>query len=155
MPSQNLLTRLRLFPVGVLSTTGAPDFSFQSQVGDLPAMGGQLVRPAQGRTETQQWTIPIVDASSALTIHLATTAGRMNWLGRVAQFQKSTSAGSTWATVQTGRVLDLTLDPNVSVWRGNIRDERIVERDTENFGGKANTPTIIPPGPIASSPPRP
>lgn len=141
-----------VYAKGVQATTGTVDFSLRtSQLADAPTVGGQLVRAAEGRVESQPWTLRVLDVNSTFTSHLASSTGRLQLLGRLTRIRASldSTASSNYKSLTVGRVSDITLDQNVNVWDVTIQDERFLERDTQIFA-QANTCMLVPKGTIAA-----
>lgn len=138
-----------VFPAGIQTTTGAAAFTLQtSQLIDPPTIGGQLVRAGEGIVETQPCTVTILDINSTFTQQIATTAGRLQLLGRLARIRSSLDSTGSYSTLFTGRVSDLQLRSDVVSWAMTLSDERVIERNTYVFS-KANTCSLIPRGLIS------
>lgn len=141
-----------VYAKGVQATTGGVDFSLRtSQLADAPTVGGQLVRAAEGRVESQPWTLRVLDVNSTFTAHLASSTGRLQLLGRLTRIRASldSTATSNYKSLTVGRLSDITLDQNVNVWDVTVQDERFLERDTQIFS-QANTCMLVPKGTVAA-----
>lgn len=141
--------KVNVFSSGVQSTTGAVAFTLQtSQLRAAPTLGGQLVRAALGRVESQPWKLKVVDAGNALTAHLANTSGRLNLLGRLVQFQSSLDSTGTYTNLTVGRLTDVSLDIKDQTYDVTVNDERFLERDLLIFS-RSNTATVLPRGTVS------
>jgi hypothetical protein len=121
-------------------------------------MGGQVVRPLQGRAESRPWQVEVLDSDNYFTALLADSGGRMVLLRRLVDVQASVDGGA-YATVATGRLADI--QDHVSHYTLSIEDERLLERTANIFtqcqastyaednGTDAlyQTAYVIPPGP--------
>lgn len=108
------------------------------------AIGGQDVRPLEGRAESQQWPVDVVDYSSGVTSILSDTSGRANLLGRLADFAINLDS-SGWRTLGTGRLSDIQLKENVGAYRFLMDDELFLARNSLIFT-QTTTVYIYPPG---------
>src|SRR5512144_2432253 len=110
--------KIDIYASGVVSTTGTIAFTLQSSqlTNGAPTAGGYLVRPTLGRVEGQPWSFSPLDVNSTFTSHLASTAGRLNLLGRLVRFRRSLDSTATTAyqTQTAGRISDVILDPSVA-----------------------------------------
>src|SRR5687767_1286131 len=142
--------KIDLYARGVVSTTGTITRTWESSrlaEGQALIVGGQQVRPTEGRTESEPFTIRILDVNSTVSSLLATTAGRAHLLSRLFRVRRATdsTASTAYKTLAVGRVQDVALAPDVASYDFTISDERWIERNTEIFA-KANTAMLIPPG---------
>lgn len=111
-----------------------------------PGVGGQTVRPTEGKTESAPWTVRVVDAASAFSQILSDTDGRIQLMGRLADFQVSEDGGA-FATIATARVADVDQDQEIASFSVALQDERIIERRA-TIWNRGNTVTLQPPGVI-------
>jgi hypothetical protein len=135
---------LQVWAAGVQTTTSAPAFTLRAQLGHPGfTVPGQIVRPAEGRAESQSWQCTVVDVGSTFTAKLASTAGRMWLLNRLARLRvaQDSTASSSYQTVATQRITDVALGENIAEYSLTLNDERFIERNTELFG-KITTPTV-------------
>src|SRR5439155_17567859 len=122
--------KVDIFSSGVQSTTGAIAFTLQtSQLIGAPTLGGQFVRAAAGRVESQPWKLGVLDAASTFTSHIADASGRMNLLGRLVRFRSSLDSTASFNTLTVGRLTDLSLGKDITSWDLTIQDERYLEHD--------------------------
>lgn len=142
-----------LYNRGVSATTGTITRTWESSRladGQPLIVGGQTVRPTEGRTESEPFTIRILDVNSTVSGLLTDSSGRNHLLSRLFRVRRATdsTASTAYKTLSVGRVQDVSLAPDVASYDFVISDERWVERNTEIFT-KANTAMLIPPGLIA------
>jgi hypothetical protein len=123
MPSTKLF-RARIWD----STEGAVEHTIASSMVSVELFGGQVVRPLQGRTESQPWQLEVLDNDDYFTSKIADSGGRMVLLRRLVDVQASENGGA-YATVATGRLTDL--QDHVSHYRLTIDDERVLERQSK------------------------
>src|SRR5690606_12210091 len=138
--------RLRVHKRGVTEPSDATvDFTLDASVlgRDLPSIPGPVARPLDGRTETQAWSLTVVDRNDVLTSRLADD-GRMHLLGRLAEYQESRDGGSTWETLYTGRIAGLT-ERSHGRYEVRLADERWIERQARVFT-ETDTTSIWPVG---------
>lgn len=140
------LYRLRIATVSATNVEGSIAYTFQSQIGSIPVIGGQIVRPSEGKTESKPWSIDIVDVASVFTNTLSNTSTGRPWLlGRLADVQVSLDNGTSWTTQATGRIADV-FQQEPGLYTVHIEDERWVERNTDAFTNVTNGCTLYPPG---------
>lgn len=137
--------QVQVFNRGVVSTTGTVAFTIgSSRLADAPVIGGQTIRPVEGRTESEPWVFSVLDVGSTFTAQLANASGRAHLLGRLARVRMAHDSTS-YASVAVGRMTDIALDPNVAAYHVTIGDERWLERQSDIFT-KANTAMLVPAG---------
>lgn len=141
--------QLKIFPRGVVSTTGAASYTLgSSYFRDAPLVGGQIVRAAECQVESNPWRVTLVDIGSTFTAKIANSSGRLHLLGRLCQLRSALDSTASFAPIGTGRLTDLALNEDVASWDLDISDERWIERQTDIFA-KSNTMAIVPHGPIS------
>ena len=96
--------RLRLWNF----TGSAVQWSFASNVLSAPTVGGQVVRPLDGRTETKPWIVNVIDTNDEVTSAIADDGGRLVVMRRKADVQVSVD-GAAYTTMATGRVTGLRI----------------------------------------------
>jgi hypothetical protein len=117
-----------------------------SRFAAAPVVGGQTIRPVEGRTESEPWVISLTDVGSTVS-SLLSSAGRMHLLGRLCRLRASlnSTATSSYAGVAVGRLTDVSLQAGVAGYDLTIGDERWLERQADIFT-VSNTAMLIPPG---------
>lgn len=141
--------QLKIWPRGTVSTTGAASYTLgSSYFRDAPVAGGQIVRAAECQVESNPWRITMVDVGSTFTAKIADSSGRLHLMGRLTQLKTALDSTASFSPIGTGRLTDLSLNPDVASWDLDISDERWVERQTDIFT-KSNTMAIVPYGPIS------
>src|SRR5690606_20644731 len=138
--------RLRIHERGTTDPDNSTvDFTLDADVlgRDLPSIPGPVARPLDGRTETQAWSLTVVDRNDVLTSRLA-DGGQMHLLGRLAEYQESRDGGSTWETLYTGRIAGLT-ETSHGRYEVRLADERWIERQARVFT-ETDTTSIWPVG---------
>src|SRR5690606_1024292 len=126
--------RLRIHERGTTDPdNNTVDFTLDASVlgRDLPSIPGPVARPLDGRTETQAWSLAVVDRNDVLTSRLA-DGGRMHLLGRLAEYQESRDGGSTGETLYTGRIAGLT-ETSHGRYEVRLADERWIARAAAAF----------------------
>src|SRR5260370_1007715 len=133
---------------GFATTQAGVAFTLKtSQLMDAPVMGGQFVRVAEGKVESQPWKLRVLDVNSTFTAHLA-SSGRLNLLGRVVRIRSSlnsTAAMTSANNLFVGRLTDINLNKDVVSWDLTIQDELYLSRQLQIFS-QAKTCAIIPKG---------
>lgn len=121
-------------------------FELEAQLGSVPVVGGQVIRPAQGRTESRPWTIEVVDADGIITSHIGDPSTGRAWLhGRLVRVRLSVDGGP-WVTLDTGRLTGLTEGDGPGLYTIQVHDERWVERQALVFASGSPTMQIYPAG---------
>lgn len=125
------------------STGGNVDLTFQNEIRAPATVGGTVVVPLEGRTESRPWTVELLDNSNAVHSNLSDSSGRLDLIGRLCDYQTNTSSGG-WTTIAAGRlsVVEVTQDETFLV---SIEDERMLERRATIFTSQ-NTSQVWPPG---------
>lgn len=113
------------------STAGSVEHTIgSSNLRSIPqAMGGQVIRPLEGRAESQPWQVEVTDVDDYFT-QIISSGGRYVLLNRLAEMQVSVD-GSTYDTVAVGRIS--AIQDYVSHYNVTIDDERTIERTAEIF----------------------
>lgn len=143
--------RLRLHEVDtVIPEDASVEYAFNVEIGEPPSVGGQVVRPLEGRTESQPWSIKLVDVGSAVTSTLGDASNRAHLLNRIADISVSYDGGLTYVILATGRVSEIQLN-GLAAYTVNVVDERLVERNTTIFEGSAGTTSLWIPGFVGGS----
>lgn len=141
--------QFQIYARGVTATSGSVSYTYQtSQFAHAPFVGGQTIRPAEAHVESTPWSVDLVDLSgTAVSANLASTAGRMHLLGRMARLRAShdSTASTAYQTVAVSRITDVSLGADVASYRLTLQDERWIERQTDIFT-KSNTCMLIPSG---------
>jgi len=127
--------RLRLWNF----TGSAVQWSFASNVLSAPTVGGQVVRPLDGRTETKPWIVNVIDTNDEVTSAIADDGGRLVVMRRKADVQVSID-GAAYTTMATGRVTGLRITAKSPlVYEFEISDERLLERTTKLWNDSSST----------------
>jgi len=135
--------RFRIYTSG----SSAVEVTFgSSQVQGFEEIGGQDVRPLEGRAESRPWSVHVADISTAVTSILADSSGRAVLLGRLADFQRNLDS-SGWNTLGTGRLADILLNPDVASYEFLLENELALTLRQRIFTAPAS-PTVyaFPPG---------
>lgn len=129
------------------SDGGSVQHTFQSAISDIQAVGAQVIRFTEGRTESVPWTVGVIDQSSGITNILADTSGRMTLLHRLMDFQRriDSTATTDWSTLVTGRIADIPLNSDVASYQFVVEDERTIERTAQIWTGGRSDVYLIPP----------
>lgn len=147
--------KVDIYNQGVTATSGAIDFTLgTSQMPIPPSVGGYLVRPTLGRSESQPWVFHTADPSSSFTGQIASTAGRLNLQGRLVRVRRSldSTASSDYTVRTVGRIEDVGLNPNPAIWDVTVSDERMIERQIRCFTALDNAVSLIPGGLVKNAP---
>ena len=136
MPSASVQYRYRIYS----TDDSTVETTFDTELQGWDAVGGQEVRPLDGRTETRAWQIRVVDASTAVTNDLADSSGRLRRLGRLADFQQNLDS-SGWATLATGRISDVLMNEDVASYTFVMEDEHYKARQALIFNSTTHDPT--------------
>ena len=140
MPSR--LGRVRIYDPG--STTTVDLTLTVADLAEFPTVGSPAAFPLDGRTESRPWSVDVVDVGSTFSANLSDSTGRMDILGRLADFQINND-GAGWNTKGTGRISDVFLNQNVASYRVFVDDERMLERRQRIFTTSTTT-QVYPPG---------
>lgn len=134
-----------------VATPGAPDVEGHvdfvipgSYLANEVFIPGPVIRPANGRTETQPTTLEIIDKDGVITQHIADAAGRMHLLGRLVEIRESVNGGP-YQAINTGRLSELSEPRGPGLWVMQLDDERWMERARDIFT-EADTTVLWPPG---------
>src|SRR5687767_4223574 len=127
--------KIDLYARGVVSTTGTITRTWESSrlaEGQSLIVGGQTVRPTEGRTESEPFTIRILDVNSTVSALLTDSSGRNHLLSRLFRVRRATdsTASTAYKTLAVGRVQDVSLSPDITSYDFVVSDERWVERNT-------------------------
>ncbi len=109
-----------------------------------PVLPGPIVRPFEGRTETQAWNLSVIDTASVITSRLADAGGRMHLLGRIVTVEMQEDGGA-WATIGTARLTDISQSQGPGRYTLSLEDERWRERNTFIFT-RSDTTSLWPQG---------
>lgn len=156
MSNVNRDYRVRIATLGAADVAGNVALTIDSVGGDTDGFlartglanaewGGQDVRPLDGRTVSQPWTIVIAEsqAGEEFTTHLADTDDRSHLMRRLLDISVSEDAGSNWTVQATGRISEIR--EIGGAYEVTVMDERMVERETTVFTG-ADTTAVYPMG---------
>jgi len=146
MPS--LQYRARIFKSSATDTSSSGvDFTIgQNELSGAwqPSVQQPVIRPLEGRAESQTWDIDVLDVGSTFTSRLSDSSGRMVLLRRLVQLQQNTN-GAGWSNLGVGRISDITLNDDVATYRIRVGDESYLTRGTQIF--TTNTTRLYPGGP--------
>ena len=124
------LGRVRIYNPG---STVTVDLTLTvSDLAEFPTVNSPAAFPLEGRTESRPWSVDVVDVGSTFSVNLSDSTGRMDVLGRLADFQTNDDGGG-WVTKATGRVSDVFLNNDVASYQLIIGDERVLERQSRIF----------------------
>jgi hypothetical protein len=136
---------MRVYRLRIRNTADdAWEHTFTTEIAKPPQVGQQTVRPLQGRTESRPWIIELVDASEAVTDVLVDANDRYDLLRRKADVSYADDGGA-YTVLATGRISDISLAPNQALYRIELHDERLIERNSEIFT-YSDTTKVWPPG---------
>lgn len=150
MTRQNRHVRVRIGKHGTdsLGSTGT-DYEFSTtntgtRLRSIDSWGGQKVRPIEGRTESETWTVGLLESSTGLEItsKLATTEGRPDLLRRLIDLSVRPTADGAWSSTHvqaTGRLKDVVLSESIGGYDFIALDERLIEREMDVFVGVGTT----------------
>ena len=140
----------RAYEFVIMATNGVtPDLTFTDEDfhGDAPpTYGGWRVNELQGSSESEPFTVSILDTSEQVTSNLSDADGRADLMGRVWRLRINEDGGGL-ATVSKGRIVGVQLNRVISAWDFQCGDERHWTRGREIYRNIA-TPTtqFYPPG---------
>lgn len=112
--------------------------------GGIGQIGGQIIRPADGRAESRTWSLEILDEGEQFTAILADADGRGDLLFRLGRLQYRDDVG-IWTSWVTHRIVEVSTSPDDSAFRVTLQDERLRERRATIFA-QADTTSIYPAG---------
>lgn len=136
--------RFRVATAGATAVSGFVDWTETVNIADPGEVGGQTVHPLKGQTTARPWSVTIVDVNEVITARLSDANGRAHLLRRLADLSVSTDGGSSWTVLATARIDRIVME-DVTAFRFEMQDERIVERETTIFKG-SNTTRLLPRG---------
>lgn len=142
--------QLQIYNRGVVTTTGTVAITIGSSrmpADQPPIVGGQTIRPTEGKVESEPWVVSVLDVGSTFTGKLADASGRAHLLGRLARIRMAhdSTASTAYQSIAVGRITDIALDSNAAQYHVTIGDERWLERQADIFT-KANTSMLVPAG---------
>lgn len=138
--------KAEIYAPGVTATTGTISWTFKtSQFAEAPQVGGQIVRPLDGRVESNPWELRLTDVGSTVTSILS-SSGRLQLLGRMVRVRQSvnSTASSSYTNLGVGRLTDVVLGDDVASWRLLVSDERWQERQMTVFTRVGYGVSLIP-----------
>lgn len=138
--------KVRVFNAGTTSyTTSAVAFTLDTLLQAPPTILGPRIRPFEGRTEAQPWTIDVLDGSQAITALIADGNGRAQLMNRWIQVLRNTG-GAGDVVIGAGRLTDLMMKDSVVDWRLTVQQETALS-GAEIIFNTTNTTRLYPPGP--------
>ncbi|HSH44473.1 MAG TPA: hypothetical protein VK966_01320, partial [Longimicrobiales bacterium] len=142
--------RVQVFERGSTSTV---DFTLSlSDLHEIPTVGGAGVRPLQGKTISEPYTVYALDTAGVITSRFGEDA-RPAMLGRMIRVQQQTDGGA-WTTLNTGRCSNLGEPSGPGLYAIEVSDERWLERRADIFGS-TTTVQLHPFGPTEAFGPYP